>query len=446
MASSKKLTTAPMLIGNRSDVLKRIERLRTPELTFTIDVSRPGVESYKWNTLTLVPFYQIHHARYACYWYQQTEENFKNSSMAADENAAAALAERTLDFVAPGEQQSEAGHEVKYSSESTTGNYNGEAYRDAHANGYIQYTLYNKKGVKDSLAVMLRFTTADKGRKGTLSVDGTKIADITVASSVKDAENGFYNVEYAIPAALAVDNDGNAKEKFVVRLTASSSTLIPGLYYMRLMSGYEENPDRYKFVCNQWTTGDAGRVSASNITYDATRNIIHVNAGTGANNVALTLNYANLDYTIARAQKYLVVRGTNLSTTTGASYLWWLNGTNKGSQVAPTTVSEVTIDGQKQQIIAWDLTKSNLYDNFSGDRPSVCMGQTIFGLTSTTGTSDILDIQFVEDVSQYLQLVTGVRAVISPTPDNNYHTLSGTRVSHPSHGVYLKGGKALLIK
>ena len=446
MASSKKLTTAPMLIGNRSDVLNRIERLRTPELTFTIDVSRPGVENYKWNTLTLVPFYKIHHARYACYWYQQTEENFKNSSMAADENAAAALAERTLDFVAPGEQQSEAGHEVKYSSESTTGNYNGEAYRDARANGYIQYTLYNKKGVKDSLAVMLRFTTADKGRKGTLSVDGTKIADITVASSVKDAENGFYNVEYAIPAALAVDNDGNAKEKFVVRLTASSSTLIPGLYYMRLMSGYEENPDRYKFVCNQWTTGDAGRVSAQNITYDTELNIIHVNAGTGANNVALTLNYANLDYTIARAQKYLVVRGTNLSTTTGASYLWWLNGTNKGSQVAPTTVSEVTIDGQKQQIIAWDLTKSNLYDNFSGDRPSVCMGQTIFGLTSTTGTSDILDIQFVEDVSQYLQLVTGVRAVISPTPDNNYHTLSGTRVSHPSHGVYLKGGKAVLIK
>ena len=447
MASSKKLTTAPMLIGNRADVLSRIERLRTPELTFTIDVSRPGVDSYKWSTLKLVPFYKIHHARYACYWYQQTEENFKKSSMAADENAAAALAERTLDFVAPGEQQSEAGHEVKYSSESTTGNYNGEAYRDARANGYIQYTLYNKKGVKDSLAVMLRFTTADKGRKGTLSVDGKKIADITVASSVKDAENGFYNVEYAIPAALAVDNDGNAKEKFVVRLTASSSTLIPGLYYMRLMSGYEENPDRYKFVCNQWTTGDAGRVSASNITYDTKQNIIHVNAGTGANNVALTLSYSNLDYTIASVQKYLVVRGTNLKTTTGASYLWWLNGANKGSQVAPTTVSEVTIDGQKQQVIAWDMTKSNLYDNFSGDRPSVCMGQTIFGLTSTTGKSDILDIQFVEDVEQYVQTVTSVSAAVRPsTTDKTYYTLGGVKVDSPSRGVYLAGGKAVLIK
>lgn len=447
MASSKKLTTAPMLIGNRADVLSRIERLRTPELTFTIDVSRPGIDSYKWATLKLVPFYKIHHARYACYWYQQNEENFKKSSMAADENAAAALAERTLDFVAPGEQQSEAGHEVKYSSESTTGNYNGEAYRDARANGYIQYTLYNKKGVKDSLAVMLRFTTADKGRKGTLSVDGKKIADITVASSAKNAENGFYNVEYAIPAALAVDNDGNAKEKFVVRLTASSSTLIPGLYYMRLMSGYEENPDRYKFVCNQWTTGDGNRVSASNITYDTKQNIIHVNAGTGANNVALTLNYGNLDYTIASTQKYLVVRGTNLKTTTGASYLWWLNGTNKGSQVAPTTVSEVTIDGQKQQVIAWDLTKSNLYDNFNGDRPSVCMGQTIFGLTSTTGKSDILDIQFVEDVEQYVTLTTGIRHLNPAIQSHDgYYTLSGVKTNPTRQGLYINNGKKTIIR
>ena len=447
MASSKKLTSAPMLIGNRSDVLSRINRLRSPELTFSIDVSRPGVDSYHWTTLTLQPFYKIHHARYACYWYQQTEENFKKSSMAADENAAAALAERTLDFVAPGEQQSEAGHEAKHSSESTTGNYNGEAYRDARANGYIQYSLYNKKGVKDSLAVMLRFTTADQGRKGTLSVDGKKIADITVASSVKNADNGFYNVEFPIPASLAVDKDGNAKEKFVVRLTASSSTMIPGLYYMRLVSGYEENPDRYKFVCNQWTTGDGNRVSASNITYDTQKNIIHVNAGTGANNVALTLSYSNLDYTIGSAQKYLVVRGTNLKTTSGASYLWWLNGTNKGSQVAPTTVKEITVDGQKQQVIAWDMTKSNLYDNFSGDRPSVCMGQTIFGLTSTTGKSDILDIQFVEDVEQYVQFATSLSATLRPSAtDKTYYTLGGVKVDRPSRGVYVTDGKAVAVK
>ncbi len=450
VASTKKLTSAPLLIGQRSDVLGRIERLRCEDLRcdglrFTIDVSRPGVESYQWNTLMLQPFYQIHHARYCCYWYQQTEENFKNSSMAADENAAEALAGRTLDFVVPGEQQSEAGHEYKYSSDSSTGNYNGEAYRDARANGYVQYALYNNKGITDGLSVMLRFTTADHGRMGKLTVDGTKIADITVASSVKNDDNGFYNVEYPIPAELAVDKDGNAKEKFVVRLTASSSTMMPGLYYMRLMSGYEENPDRYKFVAQQWITGDANRVSASNITYDTEKNIIHVNAGTGANNVALMLNYSTLDYTIARAQKMLVVRGTNLKTGTGASYLWWLNGTNHGSQVAPTTVSETTIDGQKQQVIAWDMTQSGLYENFSGDRPSICMGQTIFGLTSTTGKSDIYDINFVEDVEQYVATVTAISGVPvagqHADADELYYTLSGSKVKPARRGLYIRKGK-----
>ena len=237
MATQKNLLSAPLLIGARADVLSRIEPSDLSKLQFTIDAGRPGVESYQWTTLTLQPFYEIQHARYSCYWYQQTEQNFQKSSMAQDEQKAEALLQRTIDFVAPGEQQSEAGHETKYSSGSTTGMYNGERYRDAQASGYIQYTLFNQKGVKDSLAVMLRFTTADKGRMGNLTVDGVKIADITVPATSKDADSkGFYNAEFPIPASLLTDKNGKLKEKFVVRLTASSSTFIPGLYYVRLVS------------------------------------------------------------------------------------------------------------------------------------------------------------------------------------------------------------------
>jgi len=449
VASSKNLTTAPLLIGDRKDVLNRIEPLRCEDsrcegLRFAIDVSRPDVASYKWTTLLLQPFYQIHHARYSCYWYQQTAENYAKSSMAQTEAAAEALAQRTLDFVAPGEQQSEAGHEYKYSSESTTGNYNGEAYRDARQNGYIQYSLFNPTGVKDALSIMLRFTTADHGRKGTLTVDGRKIADITVASSVKNAENGFYNEEFPIPADLAVNADGTAKEKFVVRLTASSTTLIPGLYYMRLMSEYVENPDAYRFVASEWTTGDAGRVATSNITYDTQKNIIHVKA-TGQNNVALMLDYNRTDYTIAAAQKWLVVRGTNLKTGSADSYLWWLNGSNHGTQVAPTTVREVTLDGQRQQVIAWDMTKSGLYENFGGSRPSVCMGQTIFGLTSSTGQTDIYDISFIDDIDKYVQTVTTVSASAAiPVGSSEYYNLSGMRVNRPTKGIFISNGRKIV--
>ncbi|MBP5507458.1 MAG: glycoside hydrolase family 127 protein [Prevotella sp.] len=436
MGASKNLSTAPLLIGARSEVLDRIERKPDNDLRFTNNASRNNAETYNWNQLELRPFYQIHHARYMCYWYQQTAENYVKSDMAQSEAANEALNERTLDFVAPGEQQSEAGHEYNYSNDSSTGEYNTEHYRDARANGHIQYTLYNKDLVADSLSVMFRFNLADRGRKATLTIDGTKVADITIPSSAKGSDaNGFYNVEYPIPDQLVTDTYGHVKKQFVVRLTASPSTLCPGVYYVRLMKGYDSHA--YRFVAYEWTTGDPGRVAASNITYDTERNIIHVKA-TGANNVALMHKYQEHDYTIANDQTYLVVRGTNLSTTSGASYLWWLNGSNHGTQVPPKFTQTVNIDGKSQYIIAWDLPTSGIYENFSGDRPDVCMGQTIFGLTSTTGQSDIYDINYVNNIDEYKDNVTGIRR-----PTTNGNAASQTRAYRPD-GIR-SDGKGIII-
>ena len=443
-ASSRNLISAPLLIGERKDVLNRIQREVSEDLRFTIDASRENVESYPWKQLTLRPFYQIHHARYMCYWYQQTEENFAQSDMAQSEAANEALAARTLDFVAPGEQQSEAGHEYNYSSDSSTGEYNTEHYRDARANGYIQYTLYNEQQVSERLSVMFRFNLADRGRKATLTIDGVQVADITIPTTAKGSDaNGFYNVEYPIPANLITDAQGEVKKKFVVRLTASPTTLCPGIYYVRLLKDY--NDHAYRFVANEWTTGDPARVSASNITYDTEHNIIHVKAS-GANNVALKLKYEDQDYTISSDQKYLVVRGSDLSTSSGASYLWWLNGSNHGTQVAPTKISSTTIDGVEQKVIAWDMTQSGLYENFSGDRPSVCMGQTIFGLTALQGQSDIYDINFVSDVDEYVNTATRI-STFTPMPKegSTMYNMAGMQVTHP-HGIYLKNGKKYVGK
>ena len=235
MGSQKNLMSAPLLIGNRADVLNRIKTQDLSKLTFTIDASRKGVDTYKWTTLTLQPFYQIHHDRYMCYWYQQTPENFTKSDMAQSEAAIEALKNRTIDFVAPGEQQSEAGHEYNYSSDSGKGSYNGESYRDAKAGGYVEFALFNKDAISDSLAIMCRFTTADRGRTATLTIDGTKIAEITIPSRVRNSENGFYNIEFPIPAELMKDSKGNIKTSYKVRLSATGSTPNPGLYYLRLV-------------------------------------------------------------------------------------------------------------------------------------------------------------------------------------------------------------------
>ena len=448
MATMKNLLSAPLLIGNRADVLKRIERLRSTNLSFTIDASRPGVETYKWTSLKLVPFYQIHHQRYMCYWYQQTPETFAQSDMAMREAENEALMARTLDFVVPGEQQSEAGHEYNYSSNSGKGNYNGESYRDAQAGGYVQYSLYNKDGVTSQLSIMCRFTTADKGRKATLTVDGQTIASITIPSSVKGAENGFYNVEFPIPEKIATRSRGKAKDKFVVRLSATGGTPNPGLYGIRLMKDYTPEDHTYRFRASDWTTGDANRIPASAISYDMERNVIKAKSK-GNNNIALTMKYNDLDYDIDKSQIYLVVRGTGLSLSDTHSYLWWLNGTNHASQVKPTTRKRITVNNESQAIIAWDLTKSGLYENFSGDRPSVCMGQTIFGLTSSAsdGSCEIHDINFVANLSEYESEATVVGRVadaLQSDQSSDYYTLKGTSGRLPGKNIYIHRGRKVL--
>ena len=246
MGKKLSLTSAPLLIGSRdgeNGVLSKISSIDRSSLTFTLDASRDGVSTYTWQSLTLLPFYQIHHARYSCYWYQQTAENYANSSMAAEEAAAEAIESRTLDFVATGEQQSEAGHFTSYNN-STTGVYNDEYYRDARpSDGYLQYTLaYTGEAIESGLSILCRFTQADAGRKATLYVDGTPIANITALAAFNGTvTNGFYNVEFPIPARLMRDAQNNVKQSFVVRLAADKGTNAPGLYYVRLMKEYDPN-------------------------------------------------------------------------------------------------------------------------------------------------------------------------------------------------------------
>lgn len=397
-ATLKGLNSAPLLIGERTAVLELVEPVNLDKLHFSLDASSEA-GSGDWGKMVLEPFYGIHHSRYSCYWYQQTMEQYQQSNMGKADAEEKALLERTLDFVATGEQQSEAGHDALYSTASTSGSYNGESYRDAPAGGFIQYTLSNATGQTEGVAVMCRFTLADKGRMATLYIDGEELESITVPSAhAKADENGFFNVEYPIPASMLTHADGTVKASVVFRIVASSSTYCPGLYYLRLVNGYESKA--YTFRATDWKTGDTGRVSQSNISYDDAANTLTVNAGTGNHNVCLMLDYEHCEYTVSETEKYLIVKGTNLSMSKTKSYLWWLNGINRGSSVQPTVVNRMS-DGEV--IVGWDLSQSGLADNCKGREYGLSMGMTIFGLTSTTGSSTISHIGFYESVSSFLK-------------------------------------------
>ena len=397
MSKGLALSSAPLLIGERNKVLDRIttDENSASTLHFKIDASSNQSKG-GWKELTLVPFYAIHHARYQCYWYQQTEEGYADSDMGKADAEATKLVERTVDYVATGEQQSEAGHDALYQG-SSAGNYQNETYRDCGGNGFIQYTLANPDLLTDSLSILCRFTTADKGRKCNIYLDGVLLVEgYTVPSSVQGAEsNGFYNIEFAIPTDMMRDASGKVKSALVFKIEPSGTNYAPGLYYLRLMRGYDSH--EYVFKARDWVTGDANRVAQSNFTYDTDNNTITIKA-TGNNNVCLSLDYNNSNYNVRGTKKYLTVKGSGLALTSGKSYLWWLNGVNKGSSVAPS-FNRRAADGE--QIIAWKISDTNLDANCQGDFYSICQGATIFGLTSLQGTAVINYIGFEEDINAF---------------------------------------------
>lgn len=439
MASSLSLSSAPLLIGERSKVLSRIteDENSASTLSFTIDASSDKGTG-GWKQMKLVPFYTIHHARYQCYWYQQTEEGYLSSDMGKADAEAAALAARTMDYVATGEQQSEAGHDALYTN-SSSGNYQNEIYRDCSTGGFIQYTLANPDHKTDSLAVMCRFTTADKGRKCKIYIDGKLLIEgYTVPSSVTDADgNGFYNVEFPIPADMMYDAQGNVKSSIVFRIVPDGTQHAPGLYYLRLVSGFDSH--EYVFKAADWKTGDTNRVAQSNISYSTANNTITVRA-TGDNNVCLSLDVEKCLYNVRGEYKYLVVKGKNLSSAAGKSYLWWLNGVNKWSSVAPSII-KTTDDGQT--VFAWLLSDTGLDANCQGDMWNVCQGATIFGLTSTSQTATISYIGFVADVDEF---ITDVKL---PTTSNHVpkgiYNLAGVRLNEPEGHINIIDGKKVYV-
>ena len=82
------------------------------------------------------------------------------------------------------------------------------------------------------------FLLAIAAMMGTLSVSAQhEEGDITIQPRMQGAdEQGFFNVEYAIPEDLLIDpQTGNIKSQLTFRIVASPNTMCPGLYYLRLM-------------------------------------------------------------------------------------------------------------------------------------------------------------------------------------------------------------------
>ncbi|MBQ7239714.1 MAG: glycoside hydrolase family 127 protein [Bacteroidales bacterium] len=226
----KNIYTAPLLIGNREDLVTAVQPVDLSKLHFKIN---GYYNDEKWSDLVLEPFANIHEARYMMYWLNVDGEKWNSikAELEAEEAAAQLLESRTLDYVDAGTQQSEADHYMQVQN-SNKGEYQGEYWRDG--SGYVSYKMQTK-GKSEKVTLMVRYWGGDAGnRKFDIQIDNQTIATETLTGG----KNEFVNKEYEIPASLL-----EGKTEVRVKFKAKSGNIFGGIYYVRLLISADEVND-----------------------------------------------------------------------------------------------------------------------------------------------------------------------------------------------------------
>jgi DUF1680 family protein len=225
--SGKKLPLdkAPIIIeDNVSSITNDLAPVKSDPLHFTIR----NVKMINPVDDALQPFYTIHDARYMMYWMALSNNQYKSylDSIAADEKTKLELDKRTVDFVAPGEQQPEVDHQMQ-SDQSQSGIANDASYRDASNDGYFSYNLATND--ENNLSLMVRYWGAEWGmRKFDIYVNNEKL--ITEDNTGKWNQSKFFDVNYSIPDSMI-----KGKDHVRVKFQSLKGSTAGGVYYVRLI-------------------------------------------------------------------------------------------------------------------------------------------------------------------------------------------------------------------
>jgi hypothetical protein len=163
------------------------------------------------------------------YWMVLTDPSVLER-LQKEQAEALALDEKTVDKVAPGEQQPEVDHKMK-SENSSTGTHQGEFYRDAGKcsggdGGLISYEFETNS--EDSLSLMVRYWGNEScTRTFDIMIDDEKLVTENIAGKWNKDE--FVNETYAIP-------DNMVKGKKIIRVSfTANSGMVGGIFGVRLL-------------------------------------------------------------------------------------------------------------------------------------------------------------------------------------------------------------------
>ncbi|HOZ76367.1 MAG TPA: glycoside hydrolase family 127 protein [Ferruginibacter sp.] len=226
IAGGKKLPLdkAPIILeDNIPSITNKLKPVAGKHLTF----SASDLKMINPAKIIFEPFYKIHDSRYMMYWMALSNKGYLSylDSVAGVEKQKLELEKRTIDFVAPGEQQPEADHFIQKEN-SHTGNQQDEFWRDANNEGYFSYQLSTNN--ETSLSLLVKYWGAEWGtRKFDIYIDDEKL--LTEDNTGKWNQSAFHTIEYKIPDAMV-----KGKNKVRVKFQALPGATAGAVYYIRL--------------------------------------------------------------------------------------------------------------------------------------------------------------------------------------------------------------------
>ncbi|MDD4991006.1 MAG: glycoside hydrolase family 127 protein [Paludibacter sp.] len=196
------LDKAPIIVADQNTISSSIVPVKGKPMTFRAS----GLfVNKKDKSLTLEPFFRIHDSRYMMYWMVLSKKQYQKvvDSLAVAQKVALELEARTVDKVAPGEQQPEVDHKAA-TINSDKGNSHNEFWRSAKKGGCISYSMLTQN--QSNLSLMVRYWGNEKGNKTfDILIDGVKLKTEDIVGKWNKSE--FVNVEYLIPNSLTTGKD-----------------------------------------------------------------------------------------------------------------------------------------------------------------------------------------------------------------------------------------------
>jgi DUF1680 family protein len=216
------IADAPVILSESTQFKPDLEIIDKKKLIFS---ASKYIYQDKYKKLQLIPFFKLHDARYMIYWpvssLQKMDENTKK--WLADERNVLPLETSTIDYITPGEQQSEVDH--GFEGEQTE---NG-LFIDRHFRAAKNWFSYELKNINNA-AKKLRITYygAEVVKGFSIYINEKLIKQIVLDGNKGDK---FFDEDYILPANL----NGLTDEILKVQFTSDGNNSTAKIFSIRLL-------------------------------------------------------------------------------------------------------------------------------------------------------------------------------------------------------------------